>query len=329
MGYYRKNKTSSGKCFTWNRKQWKGKNCNPRPVHTICGCRVCTPCGKKPRGCRRGFKKFFGKCYRFKKGYKLIRKRVRNRYRQRYRRRVRYRQRYRTRVRYRQRYRRRVRYRQRYYKWSNKSRVTVWGRYGTRRFTAYCRRGVRVATQSRAYGTNGNCSARDQCRYEMDRYCRVRAYMWDRCRSARRRYRWTGFGTNVNSSNCRARSQRLKSVAYRWRYRYVWAYRWRYRWTYKYRYRYRYVWSYRWRYRYVWRVYYRKNKTTGKCFTWNRKQWKGKNCNPRPVHTICGCRVCTPCGKKPRGCRRGFKKFFGKCYRFKKGYKLIRKRVRN
>eukprot|EP00933_Yihiella_yeosuensis_P034286 TRINITY_DN2778_c0_g1_i9.p1 TRINITY_DN2778_c0_g1~~TRINITY_DN2778_c0_g1_i9.p1 ORF type:complete len:954 (-),score=122.26 TRINITY_DN2778_c0_g1_i9:172-2691(-) len=69
-----------------------------------------------------------------------------------------------------------------------------------------CGSGQIVASKSVAHGTNSNCEARDMCKIEVDSDCRVRVYMYDRCRSVRSRYSWSAFSsTSATSGNCKAK----------------------------------------------------------------------------------------------------------------------------
>ena len=71
--------------------------------------------------------------------------------------------------------------------------VKVGGVFGSKNKTLDCKPGVHTMTESKAYSTNSNCSAKDKCQVELNDKCQARIYMEDRCLSARGHYSWSKY----------------------------------------------------------------------------------------------------------------------------------------
>jgi hypothetical protein len=92
----------------------------------------------------------------------------------------------------------------RYLNETKMAKVKVTGRYGTTVKNLQCGVGETIMTQSRNYSTNSNCGAKDACVVKLDNKCNVSVMMKDRCKSARSRYKYSAYGSNVSADNCNA-----------------------------------------------------------------------------------------------------------------------------
>ena len=72
-----------------------------------------------------------------------------------------------------------------------------------------CKPGAKLGASSGAYSTSSDCEARDRCLVEMNENCDVRVKLRDRCTSARNRYSWSNFGSDVSRNGCRARVEKV------------------------------------------------------------------------------------------------------------------------